>query len=109
MANAGKPAYINSDTRLEGEKRIVPAFLKNILKRDVELTKKFVSFLMNFVQIRSFKTHCKFLEWSCHGIVWLAGLIALTYMFDNKDLYQMQVNLFAALIFDIFVVASSGD
>lgn len=60
---------------------------------------------MNFVQIRSFKTHCKFLEWSCHGVVWLAGLIAFTYMFDNKDLYQMQVNLFAALIFDIFVVA----
>jgi presqualene diphosphate phosphatase len=69
------------------------------------LTKKFVSFLLNFVQIRSFKTHCKFLEWSCHGIVWLAGLLAFTYMFDNKDLYQMQVNLFMALIIDIFVVA----
>jgi hypothetical protein len=26
-------------------------------------------------------------------------------MFDNKDLYEMEVNLFTALIIDIFVVA----
>lgn len=84
---------------------MVPEPLKNLLKKDVELTKKFVSYLLNFVQIRSFKTHCKFLEWSCHGIVWLAGLLAFTYMFDNKALYEMEANLFMALIIDIFVVA----
>jgi len=38
--------------------------------------------------------------------VWLAGLVAFTYMFDNKNLYEMQVNLFVALIIDIFVVAT---
>ncbi|CAO1415054.1 unnamed protein product, partial [Diamesa serratosioi] len=105
MANRPQPATIDSDTRLEGDKRIVPQFLQKLLKQDVILTKKFVSFLLNFVQIRSFKTHCKFLEWSCHGVVWLVCLIAFTYMFDNKSLYQMQVNLFMALIIDIFAVA----
>jgi presqualene diphosphate phosphatase len=79
--------------------------LKKILKKDVELTKKFVSYLLNFVQIRSFKNHCKFLEWSCHGIVWLAGLIAFTYLMNSKDLYEMEVNLFIALIIDLFAVA----
>ena len=39
------------------------------------------------------------------GVVWLVCLIAFTYMFDNKSLYQMQVNLFMALIIDIFAVA----
>lgn len=80
-------------------------FLQEILKRDVALTKKFVSFLLNFVQIRSFKNHCKFLEWSCHGIVWLVAVIGFTYMIEDKSLYEMEVNLFMALIIDIFVVA----
>lgn len=71
----------------------------------MELTKKFVAYCLNFVQIRSFQNHCKFLEWSCHGIVWLAGLIAFTYMFNSKSLYEMQVNLFIALMIDIFTVA----
>lgn len=31
--------------------------------------------------------------------------MAFTYMFNNADLYQMEVNLFMALIIDIFVVA----
>ncbi|CAG9812266.1 unnamed protein product [Chironomus riparius] len=100
-----EPAVINSDTRLEGDKRVVPPFLKNILKKDVELTKKFVAHCLNFVQIRSFKNHCKFLEWSCHGVVWLAGLIAFTYIMGNSKLHEMEVNLFVALIIDIFAVA----
>jgi hypothetical protein len=84
---------------------VVPDFLKNILKKDVEVTKQFVAFCMNFVQMRSFKNHCKFLEWSCHGIVWLVGLIAFTYLMNSSKLHEMEVNLFIALIFDIFVVA----
>lgn len=71
----------------------------------MELTKKFVAYCLNFVQIRSFKNHCKFLEWSCHGVVWLAGLIAFTYIMGNSKLHEMEVNLFVALIIDIFAVA----
>jgi len=37
--------------------------------------------------------------------VWLVCLLGFTYMFDNKDLYEMEVNLFIALIIDIFAVA----
>lgn len=35
-------------------KREVPPVLKKILAWDVEVTKKFVAFLLNFVQVRSF-------------------------------------------------------
>lgn len=38
--------------------------------------------------------------------LYLLALIAFTYMFDNKDLYEIEVNLFVALILDIFVVAT---
>lgn len=48
-------------TRME-EKRNIPQPIQKILALDVELTKKFVSFSLNFVPIRSLKTHCKFLE-----------------------------------------------
>lgn len=50
-------------TRLdENEKRNIPAPVQKVLAYDVELTKRFVSFSLNFVPIRSLKTHCKFLE-----------------------------------------------
>lgn len=44
------------------KKRAVPPLLEKVLALDVEWTKKFVSFSLNFVPIRSLKTHCKFLE-----------------------------------------------
>lgn len=53
-------------TRLDGdaagEKRNIPPVLQKLLAYDVEMTKRFVSFSLNFVPIRSLKTHCKFLE-----------------------------------------------
>lgn len=53
-------------TRLDGdaggEKRNIPPVLQKLLAYDVEMTKRFVSFSLNFVPIRSLKMHCKFLE-----------------------------------------------
>lgn len=46
----------------KAEKRQIPPLLGKLLALDVQLTKKFVSFSLNFVPIRSLKTHCKFLE-----------------------------------------------
>jgi hypothetical protein len=40
-------------------KRQVPPVLKKLLAWDADVTKKFVSFLLNFVQVRSFARHCK--------------------------------------------------
>lgn len=50
------------DETAKSEKRKIPPLLQKILAVDVQLTKKFVSFSLNFVPIRSLKTHCKFLE-----------------------------------------------
>lgn len=52
---------IDPRTRIE-ESRILPKPLKKILEWDVKATKQFVSFLLNFVAIKSLKTHCRFLE-----------------------------------------------
>ena len=50
-------------TRLsDDDKRKIPAPVQKLLALDVEMTKKFVSFSLNFVPIRSLKAHCKFLE-----------------------------------------------
>jgi len=93
-------------TRLDDtEKRNIPEPIQKLLAYDVELTKKFVSFSLNFVPIRSLKTHCKFLEYSCHGIVWLAGLLAFCWLVDKPEWYQTQMNLFFGLILDIIFVA----
>lgn len=54
---------MDPQTRLEDDdKRELPPFVKKALAIDVEMTKRFVSFSLNFVPIRSLKTHCKFLE-----------------------------------------------
>lgn len=45
-----------------GEKRQIPPVVQKLLAYDVEMTKRFVSFSLNFVPVRSLKTHCKFLE-----------------------------------------------
>lgn len=52
-------------TRLDkgsSEKRDVPPAIQKLLAIDVEMTKRFVSFSLNFVPIRSLTAHCKFLE-----------------------------------------------
>lgn len=46
----------------DDERRDLPPILAKLLALDVEWTKRFVSFSLNFVPIRSLKTHCKFLE-----------------------------------------------
>lgn len=118
------------------EQRNIPPFLRKLLALDVEWTKRFVSFSLNFVPIRSLKTHCKFLEvswivhsksietptkwptkliidvfrfilqYSCHGLVWFSTLLAICWMIDNPKYYQTQMNLLFGLILDIVFVAS---
>lgn len=46
---------------MEGGRNIPPA-LKKLLEWDVVMTKRFVSFLLNFIALRSLRTHCKILE-----------------------------------------------
>lgn len=68
-------------TRLDDDdKREIPPFVQKVLAVDVELTKKFVSFCLNFVPIRSLRTHCKFLEVglklsSVHHYFWHIGIL----------------------------------
>lgn len=50
-------------TRLDDkEKRNIPPVIQKILEKDVQLTKQFVCFLLNFMPVKSLQRHCKFLE-----------------------------------------------
>lgn len=51
-----------AESQKENDKRPIPPWLQKVLALDVEWTKRFVSFSLNFVPIRSLKTHCKMLE-----------------------------------------------
>lgn len=117
---------LDPSTRFE-ESRNIPKPLKKILAWDVEVTKQFVSFLLNFVAIKSLKTHCRFLEVrsgdliyfdltdsssvhspfqiSCHGVVWFVGWFAFCWIFDRPSLYEVEVNILLGLIIDVIIVA----
>lgn len=65
---------MDNQTRLDdSDKRKIPVPIRKILAYDVELTKKFVAFSLNFVPVRSLKLHCTFLE--------VNFLIILLYLF----------------------------
>ncbi|KAK9310392.1 hypothetical protein QLX08_000368 [Tetragonisca angustula] len=84
-------------------KREIPTMLRNILELDVRVTKIFVRSVENVMP--KLKLYYKMLEISCHGIIWIASLLACIWIFNSKSLYQMQVNLLVALILDIIVIA----
>ncbi|CAH0600244.1 unnamed protein product [Chrysodeixis includens] len=86
-------------------KRKVPPMLQKLLHNDVQLTKKFVEFGLRTTWLRSLRNHAQLFDVSCHGIVWLAGWLTFIWLFNNKELYQLQVNMLIALILDIIVIA----
>lgn len=87
------------------ESRQVPPALKKILKLDAEITDKFCNLANRFVPFRSLKTHYKLLEVSCHGLLWIAGWLALIWIMWAPSLFEMQVNFFIGIILDIIFVA----
>ncbi|CAH2099562.1 unnamed protein product [Euphydryas editha] len=87
------------------DKRKVPDMLQKILRYDIQITKKFVEMSQNITALRSLRIHSKFLELSCHGIVWLAGWLTFIWLFNTKELHQLQFNMLFALILDIIVIA----
>ncbi|KAG5885154.1 hypothetical protein JTB14_037603 [Gonioctena quinquepunctata] len=89
----------------ESTKRKVPGALKEVLKFDGYITKKFVIWGNSILPLRTLRVHYKGLEISCHGIPWLAFWIAFTWLFDNPHLVQMQVNMLLGLVLDIILVA----
>lgn len=81
------------------------AILRTTLQYDLKITKSFVSFLLNFVLFRSLKNHSKFLEISCHGILWIVSWLAFCWIANKVSLYEMQINMLFGIILDIVVVA----
>jgi membrane-associated phospholipid phosphatase len=79
--------------------------LKQVLRFDEEVTKRFVLWANKFLPLRSLRIHYKALEITCHGIPWFAFWIAFTWLFNNSSLVQMQVNMLIGLFLDIIFIA----
>lgn len=86
-------------------KRQKSRFLEELLSRDEQLTKAIVSQFLKYPSLKTLKNQCKSLEISCNGIVWLCAWMAFIYMFNNKNLYEMQLNMLLGLILDIIIIA----
>ncbi|KAF7989195.1 hypothetical protein HCN44_007725 [Aphidius gifuensis] len=91
--------------KMKTERREIPSLLKKVLTTDVHLTDAFVNQTERFLPLRQIKIYYKFLEVSGHGLLWLSGWLAFIWIANNKNLYQMQVNLLIGLLFDILTVA----
>ncbi|XP_017885165.1 phospholipid phosphatase 6 isoform X2 [Ceratina calcarata] len=88
----------------KSEKREIPPMLRTILNLDKLLTQSFVKYVEYIMPMKRLKVHHTALEVSCHGIVWLASLLALIWILNNARLFQMQVNLIIALTLDIIII-----
>ncbi|EZA52143.1 phospholipid phosphatase 6 [Ooceraea biroi] len=86
------------------KKREVPSTIRKVLAVDAYLTNAFVNWANQFLFLRQLKTHHKCLEISCNAIAWLATNLMLIWIFNNSNLYQMQVNLLIGLMLDIILV-----
>ncbi|XP_003492570.1 phospholipid phosphatase 6 isoform X1 [Bombus impatiens] len=86
-------------------KREIPSMLNKILDRDVQLTRSVVKCVENLPLMKKLRMHYKMLEISCHAVPWITSILAFIWILNNKNLYQMQVNLLMALILDIIIIA----
>ncbi|XP_018896238.2 polyisoprenoid diphosphate/phosphate phosphohydrolase PLPP6 [Bemisia tabaci] len=86
-------------------KRTQTDALKLILKWDAYITDVIVRVISKYLPLRTFKKYYKGLEYSCHGVVWLASWLAMLWILWQPSLFQMQVNFFIGLITDIIFIA----
>ena len=83
-------------------KREIPEGLKKILDWDKKVTKS-VFDLFNQKFGLSYRPGLKALEYSCHGIPWLAGTIGMLYLAPSQ--IQLGINMLVLLVLDIVIVA----
>ncbi|XP_071636376.1 polyisoprenoid diphosphate/phosphate phosphohydrolase PLPP6-like [Temnothorax longispinosus] len=88
------------------EKREIPSMLRKFLAVDAYLTNAFVKWAEQVSLLRRLKAHNKTLDISCHSIAWLVTNLMLIWVFNNSNLYQMQVNLLIGLTLDIILVVT---
>ncbi|XP_025414940.1 phospholipid phosphatase 6 [Sipha flava] len=87
------------------QKRNVPSPIKSILDVDAKLTSVLCNTVSKFLPSNKFFTYYRGLEYSCHGIVWIACWLAFIWFVWSRPLFQMQVNFLVGLFIDIIVVA----
>nr|XP_033340296.1 phospholipid phosphatase 6 [Megalopta genalis] len=89
---------------MDESKRNIAPWLSNILALDRKLTEKFVRSVEKFMPMRQLQIHYKVLEISCHGVLWFASILALIWILNQPNLFQVQVNLLIGLLLDVIII-----
>ncbi|XP_011877464.1 PREDICTED: presqualene diphosphate phosphatase-like isoform X2 [Vollenhovia emeryi] len=89
---------------MEEEKREIPSTLRKLLAVDAYLTNVFVNWAEQVSLLRQLKAYHRALDISCHSVAWLVTDLMLIWVFNNSNLYQIQVNLLIGLMLDIILV-----
>jgi len=84
-------------------KREVPSALGKLLEWDKAVTKVAFEAFDKKCGLDKHRANLKFLEYSCHGIPWLGGTIAMLYLGSGS--LDLWMNLLAMLFIDIIFVA----
>lgn len=84
-------------------KRTIPTQLQDVLAVDVRLTKQVFEWSSKTYGFENYKPWLKYLEISCHGLVWFMGTISALYLFPPYN--TLWVNLLWLLTLDIIIVA----
>jgi len=87
----------------EKPKREVPDGLVKVLEWDRIVTKKAFDAFDKAFGLDKHRANLKFLEYSCHGIPWLGGTIAMLYLGSSN--LELWMNLLLMLFVDIVCVA----
>ena len=97
--------YLLSAMSTNGEsgKRDMPGWLRRLLDQDVRASKQFYEHFDRKYGLVNYRNTLKYLEYSCHGILWFCITFVLIYSFPTK--LEFSVNLLVLLIIDIIIVA----
>ena len=88
---------------MQKENKRVPPWLTQVLDYDKRLTKEAFEWFDRKYGYERQRQNLKFLEYSCHGIPWLGGTIAMLYL--GSQSLDLWMNLLAMLFLDIVLVA----
>ncbi len=84
-------------------KRDLPGPLKTLLEADIRISKNCFDYFDHKYGVLTYHHILKYLEYSCHGLIWLFGTFAGVYLFPAG--LEFFINLLILLVLDIVVVA----
>jgi len=92
-------------TKEESLRKRLQTALKPVDELDKKLTQQFAVCATKNSSHGKWRSYMQWLEYSCHGLVWLPGCLVLLWFFQDIEYKQIIVNLIAGIVLDLCFVA----